>query len=79
MTLCPAGPVLHTSVQYLITVGSRQEAASDVISSSCVRLIVPNKCVQFGDPHLKHSQEITPKAVLGNIFDSLSAITSVQK
>ena len=45
----PAAPVLRTFVQYLIAFGSRQEAASDVISGMFVRLIVTDRCVQFCD------------------------------
>ena len=48
--LCLAGPVLQTSVQYLITFSSRREVASDInhiISDTFVRTIVLDKCVTF--------------------------------
>ena len=54
----PAAPVLCTFMQYLVAFCSRPEAASDVMSSHFVRLIVPNKCVKMFDPCLNSSQEI---------------------
>ena len=41
-----------------------------------MRLVVPDKFVKFRDPHLKLSGEMRPKAVSGDIFDSVFAITS---
>ena len=65
----PTTPVLRTFVRYLIAFCSRRDAASDDISGRFVRLAVPDKCVKFRDPRLKHSPEIRPEAVGGGIFD----------
>ena len=46
------------------------KAASDVISGRFVRPVVLDKCVKFLDPSLNRSQEISPAAVRGGIFDS---------
>ena len=46
----------------------RQEAASDVISSTFVRPIALDKSVKFRDPCLNRSPEIPPEAVGGGIF-----------
>ena len=45
----------------------RPEAASDVICSRFLGMIVPNKCVKFCDPCLNRSREILPKAAMGSI------------
>ena len=68
-TSMPVTPVLRTFVHYLITVCSRLEAASDVISDRFVRLAVPDKCLKFRDPRLNRSPEIRPEAVGGGIVD----------
>ena len=59
----PVEPVLRTFVQYLIGLCSQQEAASDVIRSRYMMLIVPEECVKFRDKCLNRSREIQPKAV----------------
>ena len=64
----PAAPVLHTFVQYLIPVCSRQEAASDVLSGRFVMLIVPDKSVAFCDLRFNRSGEIRSEAVGGGIL-----------
>ena len=58
-----AAPVLRIFVQYLTAFCSRSEAASDVISSTFVGPIVPDKCVKYRDIHLNRSREIPPEAV----------------
>ena len=70
--LCPAGPVLRTLVQYLITFCSRPEAAGDVISGMFVGLLVLDTFVKFRDPSLNRPRAIPPEAVGGGIFDSFS-------
>ena len=65
--LCPAGPVLHTFVEFCIAFCSRQEAASYVISNAFVKAIVPDKCVKLCGPRLNRSREIPPEAVGGDI------------
>ena len=56
-------------MQYLIAFCSRPEAASDVISSHFVELIVSDEFVKFGDPCLNRFGEIRPEAIEGGIFD----------
>ena len=73
------GPVLRIVVQYLIAFCSQTEAASDVIPSSFVRLVVRDKCAKFGDPRLTRSREIRPEVVGGGIFDIFLTITSDRK
>ena len=68
----PAAPVLRTFVEYLFAFCSRLEAASDVISGIYMRLTIPDKCVQFRDPHLNSPGEILPKAIEGSIFRRFS-------
>ena len=60
---------LHTFVQYRITFCSRPESASDIKFGIFVRVLVPNKWVEFRDPRLKQSGKIQPKAVGGGIFE----------
>ena len=74
--LCPAGPVLRTCVQYLITFCSRPEEASDVIPSRFVGPADLDKRVKSNDPSLNRSREIPPEAVGGGILDCFSLITS---
>ena len=57
-------------MQYLIALCSRLGAASDGISGMFVGPTVPDMPVQFRDPCLNRSREITPVAVGGGIFDS---------
>ena len=58
----PTGPVLrNTFVQYLIAFCSRLEVMSDVISGRCVRPVVPDNRVKFGDRRLNLSREIPLK------------------
>ena len=73
--LCPAGPVLRTFVEYLITFYSRPEAASDVISGMFVGPVVRDKSVKSHDPSLNRSREIPPEAVGGGIFNCFAPIT----
>ena len=40
------------------------------MSGTFARLIVPNRCVKFYDPHFNRSGEIWPEAIGGSIFDS---------
>ena len=55
-----------THMQYSITVCSRLEAASDVISGWFMMLAVPDNRVQFRDPRLNRSGEIrAPHFVTG--------------
>ena len=61
-------PVLRTFVQYLIAFCSRQQTASDLISGKFVRLIVPDKYVEFGDPRLNHSQEKPSEVAFSIVF-----------
>ena len=63
LTLCPAGPVLRTVVQYLITFCSRPEAASTVISGTLLGPFVLDKFLNFRDPSLNGSREIPAEAV----------------
>ena len=58
----PAAPVLHTFVQYMITLFSRAEAASDVTSGTFCVLAVPDKCFKLRDSRLYRSPEIRPEA-----------------
>ena len=48
-TLCLAGPVLRTFVQYLITFCSRPEADNDVISGTAVDNVGVDVPIKFGD------------------------------
>ena len=63
MTLCPAGPVLRTFVQYLITFCSRLKAASKVISGKFVGPVVLNKCLKFHDPSLNRSRKNSTRSL----------------
>ena len=51
------------------------EAASDLISSRFVMPIIFDKSVKLCDLCLYRSREIQPKAVGGDILDSIFAIT----
>ena len=64
--------VLRACVKYLIAFWSRQEAASEVISSRFTWQIVPNKCITLSDPRLNRSGEIRRKAVGAGIFEFFS-------
>ena len=68
-TLCPARPVLHTSVQYLIAFCNWLKGASDVISGRFVRQIVLEVC-KISWFCLNLSREIPPEAVGSSIFNS---------
>ena len=74
----PAGPILRTFVQYLLTFCSRPEAASDAVSSRVVEPIVLDKWVKFNGPSLNRSIKISPEAAGGGIFDICFAITADQ-
>ena len=43
----PTAPVLRTFVPYLIAFCRQTEASSDVITCSCARPILPNKCKKY--------------------------------
>ena len=49
---------------YVIAICSRPEAVSDVMSSSCSRTIVFDKCVKFHDPCSNGSREIPLETVV---------------
>ena len=51
----PAGPVLHTFMQYLIAFCSRQEAANDVISDVFVDQTGTDVLAEFGDSRFNRS------------------------
>ena len=75
---CLSGRTRFTHfVQHVIAFCSRPETAIEVISSTFVGPIVPDKRVKFRDPHLNRSVEIQPKAV--GIFDGSFAIISNRK
>ena len=48
-TLCPAGPVLRTFMQYLMTFCSRPEVDNDVISGVDVDNVGMDVGLKFGD------------------------------
>ena len=73
--LCPAGPVLRTFVQYLMTFCSPLEAASDAISDMSVGPIVLDK----DTTKVNRSGEIPPEAIGGGIFHTFFAVTSDRK
>ena len=52
---CPAGSILRTFVQYLITFCSRPEATGGVISGRFVEPIVLHTCVKFHDHTLHYA------------------------
>ena len=51
-----------TIVQYLIAFYNRPEATTDVTSSKFVRPVTYDNCVEFGDPCVNLSREISPEA-----------------
>ena len=77
LTHCPAGSVLRTFVQYLITFCSRSETVGEVISGMVIGPVALDKHVKFHDPNLNRSREIPPEAV--GIFDRFLSITSYRK
>ena len=67
LTLCPAGPILHTFVQNFIlqpTGNSKWRHIRQICGA-----IVPNMPLKFRDPRLNLSWEILSEAVGGGIFD----------
>ena len=64
-----AALVLRTFVQYITAFCSRLEAANNITSSRFVGLNVPDKRLEFHDPHLNHSLEIRAK---DSTFDRFS-------
>ena len=71
-TLWRAGPVLATFIQYKITIWSRSEVASDVISCTFVWPVVPDQDDKLDDPGFNSSQDIPPEDIGGGIFHSFS-------